>query len=144
LIREADKIDCEELGVLHTISWQEAYSNLIPQPFLDALDPISRGKQWESNLNNGKNTVLLDIQDEALAGFFCFSKCRVHDAAENWGEISALYYLEKYYGKGLGNQLMKRAMDTLLQKKFGFEFDGCEKTDDRKGVTLHERRMRFA
>ena len=42
--------DAEEIGRLHVLVWQEAYAGLMPQAYLDGLDPEERGRMWRAGL----------------------------------------------------------------------------------------------
>ena len=38
-IRQATLADADEIGAVHVRSWQSAYKGLLPQQYLDRLDP---------------------------------------------------------------------------------------------------------
>jgi hypothetical protein len=46
-IRPARMQDVPEIAVVHVRSWQAAYRGLLPQAYLDGLDPAQRIGQWE-------------------------------------------------------------------------------------------------
>jgi RimJ/RimL family protein N-acetyltransferase len=156
--------DAAALAEVHVASWRQAYAGLLPESFLAALDPADRVAGWEARLRAGAPAVLLDHDGDRLAGFASFGACRDADAGTDWGELEALYYLEPYWGAGRAAGLLRAALDALRRerrrivtlwvlrenaraiafyRKHGFAFDGAEKIDARRSVTLHERRMRL-
>jgi hypothetical protein len=38
-VRDADPEDAEQIAIIHVHSWQAAYRGLLPQEYLDRLDP---------------------------------------------------------------------------------------------------------
>ena len=46
-IRAARMQDVPQIAVVHVRSWQAAYRGLLPQAYLDALDPAQRISRWE-------------------------------------------------------------------------------------------------
>jgi hypothetical protein len=50
-IRPARLEDVPEIAVVHVRSWQAAYQGLLPQAYLDGLDPGQRIGQWERALS---------------------------------------------------------------------------------------------
>lgn len=132
--------EMDEKGYVHYKSWQETYSTLMPDEFLQSitLDKcIKMAHKWT------QNTLLLKV-DNKTVGFSCFGESR---ECKDDGEIIALYLLEKWQGKKLGYSLMKATCDKLQEKhklvlwvlkgndkainfykRYGFEFTGKEKS----------------
>jgi hypothetical protein len=50
-IRTARMQDVPEIAAVHVRSWQAAYRGLLPQAYLDGLDPGQRTGQWEQVLS---------------------------------------------------------------------------------------------
>ena len=50
-IRAARMQDAPEIAVVHVRSWQAAYRGLLPQAYLDGLDPAQRIGRWERSLS---------------------------------------------------------------------------------------------
>ncbi len=161
MIRKATTDDCEDLGRVHVLSWQQAYADLLPASYLDSLNPIERAKNWSEALDAGAN-VLLDVDGSTLAGFAAFGECRDDDARLDWGELAAIYYLESYWGNGRAQHLFQVAKTSLeasgfaritlwvlegndraikFYRKNGFEFDGKTQTEDRGDFQMTELRM---
>ncbi len=163
MIRVATPGDCEALAAVHVKSWQQAYVGLVPQWYLDGLSVRDRAENWRQALQEGSTTVLLDFENDELAGFAGIGPSSDTDALPTCGEVGALYYLQEYWGQGYSAQLLAAAVDELrnmgfslatlwvlhdndraisFYRKCGFEIDGVEKTDTSEGFSLHEVRMR--
>jgi RimJ/RimL family protein N-acetyltransferase len=118
VIRPALEEDCDSLGDLHTLAWQQAYEGLIPQWYLDGLNPARRAEAWRQILVGATGTVRLDFDGDTLAGFIGFGPCRDDDATETWCEVGAIYYLKHYWGSGMAQPLMARACDHLRESGY--------------------------
>lgn len=125
---------------VHFQSWQEAYSGIVKQAYLDERTI----EKCERIANNAKDNTIIAIDGERVVGFVQYGKYNYGDL-ENAGEIIALYVLADYYGKGIGYRLMQEAMQYLsdypqialfvikgnqraidFYTRYGFRFDGHE------------------
>ena len=125
---------------VHFQSWQEAYSGIVKQAYLDER---TIEKCEEMAVNTMDNTIIAK-DGERVVGFAQYGKYNYGDL-ENAGEIIALYVLADYYGKGIGYRLMQEAMQYLsdypyivlfvikdnqraidFYTRYGFRFDGQE------------------
>ena len=150
------KTDDEILGkaYVHWKSWQEAYKGIVHQEYLDKL---TLDKCIEIAYKISNNTLIAKLGDNII-GFSTYGKCRDLESS-HIGEVMAIYVLSEYYSRGVGFQLMSESLKKLndynkiivwvlkdneraihFYEKFGFKFDGKEKT--LKLVTdIVERRM---
>ncbi len=105
-IRAACVADAVQIAVVHVRSWQGAYRGLLPQAYLDGLDPAERVGRWERALaeaNAGRTGVLVAGAGGDLLGFASYSPSRDRDADPGHvGEIGAIYLLPSAWGKGIG------------------------------------------
>jgi hypothetical protein len=46
-VRKAGVGDATAIAVAHVLSWQAAYEGLVPQDYLDGLDPVRRRELWD-------------------------------------------------------------------------------------------------
>ena len=125
---------------VHFKSWQEAYSGIVKQTYLDER---TIEKSEEMALST-KNSTIIAKDGECVVGFVQYGKYNYGDL-ENTGEIIALYVLADYYGQGIGYRLMQEAMKYLsgypqialfvikdnqraieFYTRYGFRFDGQE------------------
>jgi GNAT superfamily N-acetyltransferase len=122
-VRRAVPGDAEQLAVVHVRSWQGAYRGLLPQPFLDGLDPAGRAGRWRRVLADEARPdpsrpdqagTLAGVRDGQVRGFAHFGPSRDADAGRPpAGELYAIYVLPEAWGTGLGRELMAAAGDGL-------------------------------
>lgn len=139
-IRQAEISDAEEIAVVHVRSWQTAYPGMIPQDYLDALDPALRAVTWRENLaadrwptsgtlvatdgddpaaSPGDPTGTGNVGDDHIVGFVSVGPSRDADAdAGTVGEVLALYLTPEVWGTGTGRRLLGTAVDQL--RRCGF------------------------
>ena len=111
-IRAARIEDVPEIAVVHVRSWQAAYGGLLPQAYLDGLDPSQRTGRWERSLSatdwSHGGTLVADA-DGRLSGFVSFGPARDDDAeSRRAGEIYAIYLLPAAWDEGIGRQQVNR------------------------------------
>ena len=130
--------EIKEKAFVHFKSWQEAYSGIVDQAFLDEK---TMDKCLEMAINTKDNTIIAKEGDRVV-GFVQYGKYDYEDL-ENAGEIIALYVLANYYGKKIGYRLMQEAVQRLsgysqialfvikdnrraidFYTRYGFRFDG--------------------
>ena len=111
----------EELAVaeLHVRSWQEAYRGLMPDEFLDRLDPRDRASRYTFGTggDEGPTTMLAVVGEERIAGFVTFGASRDEDA-RGLGEVYALYVDPDRHRSGVGRLLMAEARRRLGERGF--------------------------
>ena len=127
---------------VHWKAWQEAYPGMVAQSYLDRLTLEkceSIAYQWPDN-------ILVAKDGERVVGFVGYGKYR-NDELPNTGEVYAIYVLSQYYGQGVGEQLMREALNRLSEyprvavwvlkenqrairfyQRFGYRFDGKEES----------------
>lgn len=114
----------DEAGIanVHINSWREAYVGHFPQDFLDRL-PLSfhrRMEMWRSCLMNADSQTHLFVAENSLYGIVGFSAVSpARDAdLEGWGELTCLYLMQPFHGRGLGFRLLGAAFTDLVQRGF--------------------------
>jgi ribosomal protein S18 acetylase RimI-like enzyme len=122
-LRDARRGDELAVAEVHVRSWQEAYRELMPADFLDALDPRDRAERYEFEGEEGPPTTVVAVAAgagdvESVVGFVTFGPSRDEDTV-GMGEIYALYVDPGRYEGGLGRMLMAHARRRL--KEQGFE-----------------------
>ena len=88
-------------------SWHEAYPGLVSQEYLDNLT-LEKCEKVAFRLTDG---FFVAKDDNQVVGFIGFGD-RGEEAPET-GEVFALYVLSEYYGKGVGRELMNKALQQL-------------------------------
>jgi ribosomal protein S18 acetylase RimI-like enzyme len=112
VIRKATINDAESKGYVHYHSWNETYTGLIDQEYLDSR---SVDKCTAAAKRHPENTYVAIVNDK-IVGFSCYSKARDNDIDEA-GEIIAIYILSDYFGLGIGRKLMDICYKELEEYK---------------------------
>ena len=122
-IRLARVGDEAGIAVSHVQSWQETYSGLLPQSFLDSLSVDKRRDMWQGviarNTEAGARGVLLVVQEPSgsIVGFASAGSDRAGDWTSR-GELLAIYLLKKAQGCGTGRALCEEITHALRSKGF--------------------------
>ncbi len=101
IIRNALPEDLEGKAYVHYHAWNETYTGLIAQEYLDF-------RSLERTLASAKahpENTLVALMDHRVVGFASYNKCRDFDCPDA-GEISAIYVLRDYQGQGIGKRLL--------------------------------------
>lgn len=134
ILRPARPEDAATLGPFHVRCWQEAYQGIIPEEFLQGLDPVTRTDRF-ARLIADDVTDMAVVEDEAeLAGFISFGPAR---EVEGIGEVYAIYVGSDFWGRGFGSALLRGAQDRLAS-----EFDRAMLwvlTDNTRARAFYER-----
>ena len=168
-VRRARTDDASRIAEIHVRSWQRAYQGLVPQDYLDGLDPAARTGRWAQSLAKSDwshgGTLIVADDDGLMLGFANAQACRDEDADTSVAEVWAIYVAPDAYGKGYGRELMTATLDYLAELAYaqvtlwvldtngrarlfyeaaGFGADGAVKVDDSRGFPLREVRYRRA
>ena len=165
LLRPAEPDDAIAVARVHIRSWQVAYRNLIPDEFLDGLSPEDRARRYDfATLDPLKPRTILAVEDGSILGFATTSPSRDTDLAD-YGELCALYVDPPHWARGIGAALIAAARARLAEMGFRNALlwvlagndraerfyrgdrwmpDGHRRSDDTRGVTLHEIRYQRA
>jgi ribosomal protein S18 acetylase RimI-like enzyme len=130
-LRPPRQQDAGPLALVHVRSWQAAYRGLLPQEYLDGLDPADRIERWhrilaavaEAQQSGGPFRGIAvavtgrpggDETDETICGFALFGPTRDEDEdAQRTGEVSAIYLMPENWRTGAGRMLMAEAVRQL-------------------------------
>ncbi len=167
IVRRARTDDASAISEIHARSWQSGYEGLIPQDYLDGLDPAPGAVRWTQSLQQADwsrgGTLVVADYDGRLLGFATGQASRDEDADTSVAEVWAIYLAPHVYGEGYGRELMTATLDFLAYlgyaqvtlwvldtnaraRRFyeaaGFRADGALKVDDGRGFPLREVRYR--
>jgi ribosomal protein S18 acetylase RimI-like enzyme len=168
-VRAATLADAQALADVHVRGWQAGYRGLLPQAYLDGLDPVERVDRWRQALLASPpafTTLVLDDDVVGVMGFTSVGACRDPDAdVASVGEVAALYVHPDHWRTGGGWKLMAAAVGHLVgcgyreavlwvldtnerARRFyesaGWLTDGAAKTDGSRGFPIAEVRYRRA
>ncbi|AZE94519.1 Acetyltransferase, GNAT family [Pseudomonas orientalis] len=168
MIRRALPTDAKAVAQVHVSSWQDAYRDLMPATYLNALDATlaQREAHWSRSIASGESNTWVAELDQQVVGWISVGASRDDDAAGAYtGEVMALYVLARYWQTGVGLALWRAGMQDLMEQGFErltlwvlagnerairfyrkagcVEETGTERTLGRGGVTLVEVRYRL-
>ena len=148
--------EIESKSFVHWQTWREAYDEILPAEFQEQMT-LDKCRFYSQKY---PENTLIALDGAKVVGFVSYGDFR--DPARIAGEIFALYVLKEYYGKGIGQQLMKAAFAALdgyqeiilwvlednkcaiaFYEKTGFVFDDEEKVIDL-GKAVKEKRMIYS
>ena len=118
-VRRAIIEDAAEIANVHVNSWREAYKNLLPQDFLDEL-PLSfksRMNMWRQVASESNKHLFVAETKNGIVGFSVFEPAR-DSSVVGYGEVGAIYLLEKFKGKKIGAALLKVGMNELIKMHY--------------------------
>jgi GNAT superfamily N-acetyltransferase len=122
-LREARRGDELAVADVHVRAWQEAYRGLIPDEYLDALDPRDRATRYTFEADDpAAPTTVIAVDgagdgEEQILGFTTICPSRDADAP-GLGEVVALYVDPERYRGGVGRVLMAEARRRLREAGF--------------------------
>jgi ribosomal protein S18 acetylase RimI-like enzyme len=166
-VRLAQVQDAARIAEIHVRSWQSSYQGLIPQDYLDGLDPADGIGRWAEAVAEAESRLggILVVADAAgqVVGFAATDASRDEDAADLVGEVRAIYLSPGCCGRGFGRELMTGALEHLVNLGYGqvtlwvldsnararrfyeaagMHPDGAVKVEDSRGFALREIRYR--
>lgn len=167
MIRSATPSDAIAIAQVHIRSWQHAYRELMPKEYLDSLYRTlhQRALYWANAIQAGDSTLLVAELDKQIIGWISVGASRDLDAAaNNAGEVMALYVLQEHWHTGISPALWHAGLQSLIEqghcrltlwvllrndrairfyRKAGWvEETGTRRPLARGGVTLEEVRYR--
>ncbi|WP_157996914.1 MULTISPECIES: GNAT family N-acetyltransferase [Streptomyces] len=103
-----DLADMEAAARVRTAGWRNTYRDLVPQSFLDGLDPERTARSW---LRDGPARTHLVAEDGgAVVGWACLGAPGDADAGPGDTELYALYALPERIGTGVGGALTREVL----------------------------------
>ncbi|KOT30872.1 MULTISPECIES: GNAT family N-acetyltransferase [Streptomyces] len=120
--------DVDAVAVIRTRGWQAAYAGLIPQAYLDGLNPAEDAERRRALFAAAPPEVvdLVAERDGGLVGWAAFGPARGQDEGPRrppGGELYALYLSPEHIGTGIGHALMDACLLRAAQQGFP-EVDG--------------------
>jgi ribosomal protein S18 acetylase RimI-like enzyme len=110
-LRRARPEDAPAIAAVHVETWRQAYSDVLPAAFLDALDVGRRRELWDAQLRAtpaDRRPWVAEI-DDRVVGFVSSGPSRDADARDAVGEVYAIYVVPDCWGTGIGRDLLRRA-----------------------------------
>jgi GNAT superfamily N-acetyltransferase len=159
LIRPAEPQDAMEVARVHVRSWQVAYRGLLPEAYLNQLQPEDRAARYEFASGDPlKPQTIVAVEGFVIQGFATIAPARDEDL-QGYGELCALYLDPGWWSRGLGVALITAARARLFEMGFrtaclwllvgntragrfyemdGWKRNGLKRTAEVWGVTVEE------
>jgi GNAT superfamily N-acetyltransferase len=121
-IRPAQEADLDDLARVNIAAWRAAYAGLVPQSYLDAMDPEDYRQRWSVRLageHGWPGEYLVGLLDDSLVTYACFGPYRTQEDAPpeevttGWGEMYAIYTDPAAQGRGVGSAVHDAALARL-------------------------------
>jgi GNAT superfamily N-acetyltransferase len=160
-IRSARPEDALAVARVHVSSWQKGYRGLLPDAYLDSLQPEERAPRYDfANTDPHAFQTIVGVEDGEVIGFATTCPARDPELA-GLGELAAFYVDPRAWGRGVGQALMaasrvrlsnlgfQRACLWLLDgnvradrfyRRDGWAPDGHKRTDTVWAITVNEAR----
>lgn len=150
--RPATLADSQRIASLHTMSWRDAYRDILPDAYLAGPIVDERVTHWQSRLSSPgthRRCVLLAEAEGTLVAFVCV----LLDEEPLWGAcLNNLHVLPKLRRQGLGRQLFSRAVQWVMSNEPGWSIhlwvfeanDGARRFYDALSGEVAEHRLKRA
>lgn len=118
-IRKATIHDAQGIAKVHVDSWRTTYKGIIPDDYLNNLSYKQITELWIHNIGREDNFLLVAESTEGkIIGFADFWK-RETNTMPNSSDLTSIYLLEEYQGRGIGKKLLEQLF--LQIKRLGFQ-----------------------
>ena len=163
LLRPAEPADEAAVARVHVRSWQIAYRGLLPDEYLDGLQPEDRAPHYTfGDRAPGQPATTVAIERGEICGFTTTGPSRDGDRPAS-GELYALYVDPASWDLGVGRALIRGAREHLARAGFaeahlwvlegnaraerfyrlnGWSPDGLRRPEELWGVVVKEARFR--
>ncbi|AZQ74217.1 GNAT family N-acetyltransferase [Streptomyces luteoverticillatus] len=116
-IRTMTAADAAAVAEIRVSGWRAAYTGIVPQGYLDAMDPVANAAAHRERLASGAGPVVDAVAEAAgaVVGWACYGPCRDagRDRPPGTGELYALYVRPELIGTGVGRALWIAALEGL-------------------------------
>ena len=114
-VRAARSGDLYGAAVARVASWRTAFTGLVPQDFLDAMDPAKIAASWADSIAAGRSRlyVAAAVAGGEIVGYAGVGSERDADAPEHVGELYALFVHPDWWGSGAARVLTEAAVADL-------------------------------
>ncbi|RYD45215.1 MAG: GNAT family N-acetyltransferase [Verrucomicrobiaceae bacterium] len=160
---KATLADGKRIAEIQVAGWKAGYRGILPDGFLDRLNPEPRASMWERFIQTEEGLMLVARSFSELVGFCHLIPSRDADG-EHRAEIAALYVHPDHWRSGCGRRLFEVALASAAEQGYagitlwvltensrgrgfyeamGMQPDGAMKVEDGPGCALHEVRYRI-
>jgi len=113
-VRAALAADLYGAAVARVASWRGAFTGLVPQEFLDAMDPAEIAAGWKDSIAAGRSRLYVAVAGDRVVGYASVGPAR--EGPSDTGELYALFVHPDHWGQGAAKLLTDAAIDDLRSK----------------------------
>jgi GNAT superfamily N-acetyltransferase len=114
-LRQANPGDELSVAQVHVRSWQLAYRRLLPDEYLDALEPADRAAGYTfADAGPNRPLTVVTVNEDVICGFATVGRCRDPDV-NHAGELYAIYVHPDWWNRGVGRMLIHDARRRLAE-----------------------------
>ena len=166
-LRRATPADARAIAEVQVHTWRKAYAGVVPADFLQQLDVGRREAYWAEVIGSlaEADRPWVAESDGSLVGFISFGSAHDGDDDRRTGEIYSVYVHPDSWSRGIGADLMARAVADLrshgytsatlwvlaanrrartFYENFGWKSDGNTRTETIGGINLVEMRYELS
>lgn len=109
--------DAARVAEIQVRSWQTAYRGIVPDTYLDAMNPEDRAVKWREILQAADSELLVIEEAGRILGWASWGDCRDDDMdPRKTAELWAIYLCPSAYGRGYGWQLWQEVERRVLEE----------------------------
>lgn len=113
-VRKALEGDLYGAAVARIASWRGAFTGLVPQEFLDAMEPAKIAAGWKDSITAGRSRLYVAAEGNQIVGYAGVGPAR--EGPPDTGELYALFVHPDHWGKGAAKLLTDAAIADLKDK----------------------------
>ena len=136
IISQANAIEYAKINIK---SWVESYTDIVDVDYLESINTINEIEKMKTalinNLKDGSLRYLLKVNN-GYVGIFRVRKTK-YEGFEDYGELGALYLLNKVKKNGYGRIVFDRAKRELSQMGYGKMIVGCLEENPSNDFYVH-------
>lgn len=118
-LRPASSGDVPELARVQAEAWRVAYRGIVPDRVLASVDEREIAAGWEQLLARLPRGTLVAERNGCVVGLAATGPSRDGDAVPlGTGEVYSLYVEPASWGEGVGERLLKGALQVLLVEEY--------------------------
>lgn len=135
-IRKATLQDAEAIARVHVESWKTTYKGIIPDDFLNNLSYTQRTDLWTQAITQQDHYIMVAETSEGEIVGFADGWKKETNTVPHSGDLTSIYILESYQGKGMGKQLLQALFEIF--KQLGWQKVFVEVLEDNKTCDWYE------
>ena len=128
-----------EYAKINIRSWVESYINIIDEDYLESINTVHEAENMKtaliSSLKDGSLRFLLKVNNEYV-GIFRVRETK-YEGYKDYGELGALYLLNKVKNNGYGKIMFDRAKRELSQMGYDKMIVGCLEENPSNNFYIH-------